>query len=179
MKNTQPEPFETHQTKLERSEGHGLDAIPEPVHPKKSTVLINYVLLFFLAVAAIGIAVILHWSFASDDILKVNNAPFPTHVIKDSPDSNGIVVLSVDLCKNTGANGKVRTSFVSTSREVFLPISDEHIPKGCLKQDIPVIIPKDLTPDTYQVKFRVTYDINPLKKGIANEFLSKPFTVAQ
>jgi hypothetical protein len=86
--------------------------------------------------------------------------------------------MTVNLCKNTDAVGKVRTSFVSQSREIFLPVSDEKLPKGCLNnQEVPVLIPKDLPPDTYKVTFRVTYDLNPVKKSVVNEFESRSFVV--
>lgn len=156
---------------------YDIDPIPEPTHPTKTSKIVNWLVVAALVVIAIGIGIILKWATANENVLEVKNAPFPVRTIREHPTAGGVVLLNVDVCKNTDVEGKVRVSFLSESREVFLPLSDEALPKGCLQREIPVLIPKDITPGTYKVKFRVTYDLNPLKKGIVDEFESKEFIV--
>ncbi len=154
-----------------------IDRIPAVVHPSKSSKWLNRFILLALLIIAIGLGVIFRWSFEDTNVLVVKNSPFPVRTIRAHLQDNGVVILNADYCKNLDITGKLRMSFVSTSREVFLPLADERGPKGCNKVDIPVIIPKDLIPDTYKVKFHVIYDINPLKQNIASDFESKEFTV--
>lgn len=154
-----------------------IDRIPAPVHPTKTTRVFTWLSVIAMAIIALSLGILLNWSFANENVLKVNNAPFPVRTIRQHAEQGGVVILNVDVCKNTDVVGNVRTSFVSSTREVFLPLSKERLPKGCLKQEIPVVIPKDLPTDTYKIKFRATYDINPLKKGIVSEFESKSFVV--
>jgi hypothetical protein len=154
-----------------------IDRIPEPAHPTKTTKVFNLLALASLAVIAIGLIILLRWSLVDTNVLKVNNAPFPVRTIRQHAENGGVVILSVDLCKNTNVSGTVRTSFISQTREIFLPVSQERIQKGCLAQEIPIVVPKDLPSDTYKIKFRATYDLNPLKKGIVSEFESKTFQI--
>lgn len=162
----------------ENYQPNGIDAIPEPTHPKKSTKVANYVAVVSLVLVALALALFMKWSFASEDVLKVNNSPFPVRTIRQHAETGGVVILTVDLCKNTAVEGMTRTSFVSETREIFLPVAPEKLPKGCLKnQEVPILVPKDLPADTYKIKFRATYDLNPLKKGIVSEFESKSFQI--
>lgn len=155
-----------------------LEAIPEPVHPPKSTRIANWIIALALVVVAISIGVFLKWSFASEKILEIYNSPFPARVVNDpSGNTGGIVFLKSDYCKSSNMKGTLRISYVSQSREIFLPISPEQLPKGCDTRDVPILIPKDLVPDTYKIKFRSTYNINPLKQGIVTDFESQPFEV--
>jgi hypothetical protein len=132
-----------------------------------------------LAVIALTMGVFAYWAAETGDPLTITNAPFPVRTIRQEPTPDGVLILTVDYCKNSNVPGKVRTSFVSATREVFLPVGEEHLPKGCHKNvEVPVIIPKDLLPDTYKIKFRTTYNINPLKSEVVKEFESRSFTVA-
>lgn len=149
----------------------------EPEHPTRTTRWTNRVVVAALIVIALGLGLMLHWSLADTNVLKVNNSPFPVRTIRQHAEQGGVVILNVDVCKNSSVQGKTRTSFVSETREVFLPVADEKLPKGCLNQEVPILVPKDLPADTYKIKFRVTYDLNPLKKGVVNEFESKSFEI--
>lgn len=157
---------------------HGLDIIPEPVHPSKSTKFINYIVVSALVAVAIALAIFIKWSFADTNVLEIRNNPFPARVVADPTNrTGGIVFLTADYCKNSNTTGTVRVSYVSASREIFLPVAPEKLPKGCSSNDIPIVIPLNLTKDKYSIKFHVTYNINPLKKGIVLDFQSQPFTV--
>jgi hypothetical protein len=148
-----------------------------PDAPSNTTKTINKVIIGALVLIAIGIGVVLTWAFQSSDVLIVNNSPFPTRTIRDHPTAGGVVILDADYCKKQDITGKMRTSFVSSSREVFLPLADERLEVGCKRQEVPIIIPKELPPDTYKIKFRATYDINPLKQNIPVEFESRPVEI--
>lgn len=146
---------------------------PEPV--TKITKYINRFMLVALVILGITVALLLKWSFADEDILVVKNSPFPTSTIA-SPEGQ-VIVMEADYCKNSDIKGTLRMSFVSKSREVFLPVQKEQGPKVCQKTKVPILIPKDLPTDTYKVKFRVSYNLNPLKQNVISEFESKPFEV--
>lgn len=122
---------------------------------------------------AFGVGVLLFWAFANENVLEVKNSPFPTRVIANTTDR--YIVLDTEYCKNSGIQGKLRMSFVSDTQEVFLPVVDEKLPKGCSENSIPIAIPKSLQAGNYIVKFRATYNINPLKQNITTEFESRKF----
>jgi hypothetical protein len=147
--------------------------MPEPDRPTRGNKISNWVAVVALAVIAIGIGIFMSWSFQDEKVLDVKNQPFPARTIREHPTAGGVVFLKVDYCKLQEAKGTLRMSYVSQSREVFLPVVKEQGPKGCMNTELPVLIPQDLPADTYKVKFRVTYDVNPLKKGIVSEFLSQ------
>lgn len=152
--------------------------VHEPPHQTKTTKILNYIALVSLIVVAVAIGILLKWSFQSTEVLQVKNAPFPTRVVHQEDDKDNVVILTIDYCKVQAVTGTLRISYVSSSREVFLPISTERGPKGCTgKQDFPVLLPSDMAPDTYKIKFRAAYDINPLKKNVVSEFESRPFNI--
>ena len=122
-------------------------------------------------------ALTFYWLLQPRNPLEVRNAPFPIRTIRPEAHPDGVVILKVDYCKKTNAVGRVRTSFVSPTREVFLPIAEDKQSATCQVAEIPVLIPKSIPPDTYVIKFRVTYDINPLVRNVVSEFESKPFEV--
>lgn len=156
---------------------NGIDPIPEQEEQSTKSKVVNWVVVGALLLIALSIGVFFKWATANENVLVVKNAPFPVRTIRDHPTGGGVVFLNVNVCKNSDIEGQTRMSFVSPSREVFLPVQPERLPKGCLDREIPIIIPKDLTPDTYVIKFVVTYNLNPLKQGITDEFESKEFVV--
>ncbi len=155
-----------------------IDRIPAVVHPSKSSKWFNRIILAALVVVAIGLGIIFHWSFANDEVLVIKNSPFPARVVADPTGATGgVVFLTADYCKDSSLEGKIRISYVSASREVFLPLAPEKLEKGCNKAEVPVVIPKDLAVDTYKIKFHAIYDINPLKQNVMVDFESQPFKV--
>lgn len=149
----------------------------EPDHPTRGSKLINKAIGIALVLTVAAIAVMFYWATADTKPLDIHNAPFPTRTIREHPTAGGVVILNVDYCKNTSTEGDLRMSFVSTSREIFLPVAKEKGSKGCTKTEFPVLLPKEIPADTYRIKFRVTYDLNPLKQNVVQEFESQPFTV--
>lgn len=152
-----------------------LDSIPEATHPTKTTKVLNKVIVLFLVIIALGLGVILRWSFQDENVLQVKNSPFPAQIIHSQ--DKQVIILTADYCKNSNLEGTLRTSFVSETREVFQPVTKERLQKGCNKVDVPVVVPIGIPPDTYKIKFRATYDVNPLKKGVVVEFESRPVKV--
>lgn len=154
-----------------------IDAITEPeVVPVRSKI-INYIVAGALAVVAVALGIFFYWASAGEKIITVNNEPFPVRTIREHPTAGGVVFIKVDLCKATDIEGELRTSFISTAREVFLPVSSERLEKGCFVREIPVLIPNDLPAGTYKVKFSIKYNLNPLKQGVVDEFESRGFRV--
>jgi hypothetical protein len=149
----------------------------EPPHQSNTTKRINKVVVVALVATALAILLMLKWAVASEQVLTVNKQPFPTRTIREHPTAGGVVFLTADFCKNEDVKGELRTSFVSETREVFLPISREMSEKGCRTVELPVLIPKDIEPDTYRIKMRITYDINPLKQNVVQEFYSYPVII--
>lgn len=139
----------------------------------RSSKILTWIASVSLLFIAFGVAVLLRWSFASEDVLQIKNSPFPSRLIANQTDR--YVVLDTEYCKNQDINGKLRISFVNESEEKFLPIINEELFKGCSNNSIPIALPKDLTPGDYKVKFRATYNINPLKQNVVVEFESREF----
>lgn len=156
---------------------YDIDVIPEPEVPSKVSRLTNYVVVGALILTALSLGILFKWATASEEVLQIKNAPFPVRTIREHTTPNGVVIMNVNFCKTSDVKGTVRTSFISSSREIFLPVRPEPGPKQCLETEVPVVIPKDIPADTYKIKFRVTYDLNPLKKNVINEFESKEFVV--
>ena len=144
--------------------------------PKKYKIT-NLVVYAALLMVAVSLFVLFKWSFASTNVLDVKNDPFPVRIINNDTDPTAIVVLNVDFCKNIDVTGKLRTSFVSATREIFLPEADEVRSTGCTTTENPVIVPKGTPADRYRIKFETTYNINPLKRGVINTFESKEFVL--
>lgn len=155
-----------------------LDVIPKPTHPTKTSKYLNRaVILSFLAIA-VALGIFFKWSFTNSNVLEVKNNPFPARVLKDeSHQTGGVIFLKVNYCKNQDVTGELRMSYVSKSREIFIPISKEQFPIGCHTQELPVIIPLNLVQDSYKIKFRVIYNLNPIKHDITGNFESQPVIV--
>ncbi len=152
--------------------------ITEPEHPTRLSRVVNILIGLALVAVAASVAIFLIWSFARTDVLVINNNPFPARLVKDGTGkTGGIVFLETDYCKNVDVVGKLRMSYVSETTEDLLPVTDEKLPVGCNKTNVPVVIPVKLIPGTYKIKFRVSYDVNPIRQSIVNEFESQPFTL--
>ena len=161
----------------EKNRPEDIEPIPEEAKPTRTTRVINKFVVLALVVIAIGIGVFLKWSLEATPPLVVKNSPFPTRSVPPAPSANDVVILDIDYCKNTEKQADVRTSYVSETREIFMPITREQYDKGCFRQDIPIIIPKDLPADTYRLKFVATYNLNPLKQNVQVTFESQEFTI--
>lgn len=150
----------------------------EEPHQTRKSKIINKIVIGALLVIAVSIGVMLKWFYQSEDVIKVNNEPFPVRTIIDHPTAGGVVILTVNACKLQSATGDLRISFVSSSREAFLPLVEEDSPKGCFETEFPVLIPKDLPADEYRIKFRVVnYKLNPIKTAVDDSFVSQPVIV--
>lgn len=148
---------------------------PQIHKAKKASRKMFYTVWLALAVIAAAATLFLSWSFESESILQIKNAPFPVRFLNNQ--DGGVVVLTTEYCKFKPTPGTVRVSFVSKSREVFLPIAPEKSPKGCETKELPILLPKDLPEDRYKVKFHAVYDLNPLKQNIPVDFESVEFDV--
>ncbi len=154
-----------------------VDIIPEQEHPTKVTRVINKFVVLALVIIAVGIGVFLNWSLETSSPLVVKNSPFPARTVPPEASAHDVIVLDIDYCKNTDKQADVRTSYVSETREVFLPIVKEQYDKGCFRQEIPIVIPADLAPDTYRLKFTATYNLNPIRQSVQVIFESQEFTI--
>lgn len=148
-----------------------------PHHPTYRERIGFIVIGIAFVIILLTLARLLTWSLANEDVLEVKNAPTPVRTIRDHPTADGVVILDADFCKKTDAVGRLRLSFVSESREIFLPVTEDKSEKRCERRELPILIPSDLPPGMYKVHFRITYDLNPLKKNILEEFDSKEFEV--
>lgn len=151
----------------------------KPIPPSKNAKRINFIIASALIAIAISLGILLTWALQSEDVLNVKQSPIPVRTVRDTPTGDGVVILNLDYCKNANIEGDMRISFVSTTREQFLPIVKERSAPGCSKTESPILIPKDLPADEYQIKIRVTYDVNPLKQKIIEEFKSETININQ
>lgn len=149
-----------------------------PEHPSTASKVGNYFLYVALGVVGVAVAIVLLWLFAPNDVLKVNNSPVPVRTIREHPTADGVIILKVDFCKNTDAVGRVRTSFTSPSREIFLPVGEDKQAAGCEVREVPILIPHEIPGGKYKVKFRIDYEVNPIKT-VTEEFESLEFEVAE
>lgn len=154
------------------------DVIMGPEQPSTRSKAVNWIVGGALAMIAASLLVFFSWALENENIIEVNNEPFPVRTIRNHPEPGGVVFLNVDMCKNTDAEGTLRTSFVSETREVFLPLQEVEMDHGCFIREIPVAIPNDIEPDHYRVEFRVEYSLNPLKQRVVDEFKSSEFIIA-
>lgn len=136
-----------------------------------------FVMIGALMVTLASVGLLLFWAFQPTNILEIKNAPFPVRTIRKHPTADGVVILKVDYCKHKNVEGVVRTSFVAQSREIFLPETIDKQDAKCEVVEVPVLIPHDTPADTYKVKFRTRYKLNPLKDNVVNEFESQTFKV--
>lgn len=136
----------------------------------------NYVAYVALVLTMLAVGVLLYWAFQPSDVLEIKNSPFPVRTIREHPTADGVIILNIDYCKKIDVEGKVRISFVSQSREVFLPIADDRQSPTCKVVEFPVLIPHELPKDKYRIKFRTEYRVNPLKTEV-EEFESRSFEV--
>lgn len=171
-------PYEPMNKKLSKSQDAGQTRVLlEPEHQTKKQKWVTIGTYLALAFIALGVGLILFWSFQNENVLQINNEPFPVRTVRSDNEANGAVILKVDFCKNVETVGDVRTSFVGKDREIFLPLSKERGSKGCYVTEVPILIPDGTPPGRYKVRFRVVYDLNPLKRGIVDEFTSREFDI--
>lgn len=156
---------------------NGIDPIPAESHQSPRTKLANKAVLVAMLVIALSLGLIMKWAFQSETVIDVKQQPFPVRTIREHPTAAGVVFVKANLCKTQDVQGQVRVSFVSESREIFLPLAPEKLDKGCINQEIPVLIPYEIPAGVYKIKFRATYNLNPLKKGIVEEFTTKEVTI--
>lgn len=157
---------------------YDIDIIPVHKLPTKTTRVINKFVLFALVLIAISLGVFLKWSFEFSSPLVVKNSPFPTRTVPPNASANDVIILDIDYCKNTDKQANVRASYVSDTSEIFMPITKEQYSKGCFRQNVPIIIPKDLPSDTYKIKFTATYNLNPIKQNVQVVFESRRFNIS-
>lgn len=127
-----------------------------------------------LSAATIMAAVLLYWTLVTPRVLTVNNGPVPVRPTTQAADQ--LVFLNVNYCKNVKVTGTVRRTLVSKTVRIVLPIQTDNGPTGCTQVDVPLLIPKQIAPDTYTVHIEVTYQVNPLKQVIET-IDSQPFTI--
>lgn len=140
--------------------------------------LARYLIMAGLSLAILAVAVFFYWSVSGNQVLDVKNDPFPVRTIRESPTAGGVVILHVNFCKLVAVDGKLRMSFLNHTHEVFLPLTRERSDVGCQNTELPVLIPTELPPGEYRIKFRVGYQVNPIKRVI-EEYHSKPFEVVE
>ena len=150
----------------------------EEKHLTKTNRAINKLIYLALIVLALAVGVFLYWSFQSEKILVVNNEPFPVRTIREATTPDGVVILTLDYCKNEKASGPLRISFVNNVREYFLPLRNEDSDVGCKVIEYPVLVPEGIEDGEYRIKFVVDYNLNPIKKNVHNEFYSQPVKVS-
>lgn len=158
--------------------GQGQTEMNAPEQPSRTTRLGNYIIYVALIILALAVSVFLYWSFQPSDVIDIHRVPIPVRTIREHPTADGVVILDLDYCKKVSATGRVRVSFVNSSREIFLPAGVDKQPPLCAHQEFPVLIPHDIPAGRYKVRFRSQYQINPIKSTV-EEFDSLEFEVAE
>lgn len=134
--------------------------------PIKSKVA-SLVLLLAIGVAAI----IAYWAIVPVDVLEIKKATV------ESTDDGRVKILNFDYCKVSDAQGKIEWRIVSRSSEILLPEGQDRQGKTCnANLRAPILIPPHAAPDTYIIRYKVTYKVNPIRT-VVEEFETTPFTV--
>ncbi len=120
---------------------------------------------------------IMTWSFQSDDVIDIKQ---PIPIIGNKVAKDSVVVLRINYCKNTDAHGDVERKLVGKRGEHLFPAVRDTTGEGCNIVEAPTllpVLPTGATPGTYHIEYTVTYDLNPLKKGVVEEFKTEEFEV--
>lgn len=141
----------------------------------KSTLVSRYIIYIGLLALSISVGVVLYWLYAPTKVLHIHNAPFPVRPTTQKADA--LVFLDAEYCKLLPVTGTVRRSLVSSTVRIMLPLQKDNSPEGCVNSQVPVLIPKQIVPDTYTVHIEVTYQVNPLKQ-MTETIDSQPFVVS-
>lgn len=150
----------------------------QPVEEETTrTRAVNWIMIIFLAVIGLSVGQMLVWAMDNRPVLEVKNSPFPTRTIREHATANGVIFLDADYCKHQDIDGRMRVSFLSPAREILLPLYEESLDVGCDRIEFPVVVPREIVPEEYVIKFRVTYNKNPLKQNEVVEFESLPVTI--
>lgn len=149
----------------------------EPDHPSLTQKVMTKLVYLALFLIAIATGVFLYWAFQDEKIIEVKRQPFPVSSVGSDYTPGGVVILDADFCKYHDVDGELRMSFLNSTHEVFQPVTRERGPAGCKHTPVPILIPKDIEPGIYRIKFYVSYDLNPIKQNILNVFESSEFEI--
>lgn len=145
----------------------------------KRTIVASRIGYIVIGIAVIVLATIAYWLNQPSNVLEIKNQPIPIRTIRPEGHPAGVVILRYDYCKNIAVEGKIRTSFVSDSAELFLPLADDKTEKACKDEvEVPYIIPPQITAGKYKLHFRATYQLNPIKT-VVQEWDSQSFDVGK
>lgn len=144
---------------------------------------LNNLLFFSLGLIAVGVGILVFWMFQPSDVLTVSNEPVP--VKYNTIKAREAQILNVNFCKNIKAHGRLVRSIESTTSKLQTPEVQEPTLPECREyklddeNPLKVPIPAHAEPDTYIIRFHIVYDINPLKRGVVEEFVSQPFQIVE
>lgn len=130
-----------------------------------------------LALATALVTLAAYWVNQTTPALDIKKMEF-----KEIISGNNIryVVLDASYCKNTSAEGSVRTSYISedpAKPELFLVAATDKQERGCHDNvPVPIPIPEGVTPGKWKIHYRTDYQINPFKHSIQT-FDSTDFTL--
>lgn len=139
--------------------------------------------LAYLVIASISIVVfyiaylVVTWSYQSDNVIDIKQ---PIEVKGEPVAKDSIVILKIDYCKRIDTKGVVERKLVSDRAEYLFPTTKDATEAECGKIEAPTllpVLPVGATPGVYHIEYIVTYDINPLKTGIVEEFKTEEFKV--
>lgn len=59
----------------------------------------------------------------------------------------------------------------------FVPSQVDPLEKGCGTQNIPILIPREITDDRYFIRFDIEYHVNPIKNKEIVTFSTEDFNI--
>ncbi len=144
------------------------------IQEKQQNRWLSWTLYISLGVVGIGLATVLYWLNAPQDVLKINE---PITVRPAHAQREGAVVLNFNFCKLTNSQGTVERRLVSDKTETISSKRPDNTLWGCHENvEVGVSIPAQAVPDTYHFEYTAEYRVNPFKT-IVEEFRSEEFTV--
>ena len=128
---------------------------------------------FTFAFLVVLIGIMTYWAILPVDVLKINKLPVPV-TVPENIKSGRILMLKFDYCKYTGSKGLVERTLVSDRNVITLPSYEDTSPAGCNKADVPTVLPYTIIEQEYNIHYKITYQVNPLRE-VVEEFDSEKF----
>lgn len=127
-----------------------------------------------LVLLAVSALILFFWNVQPTDVVKPSNSSYP--VRPGVVDPAGVEIVTLDYCKLQSVHGTVQIRFVGTKSMTTTARTPETSGKGCVKRDVPILLPSQLMHDTFHIEFNAIYQINPIT-SVSETSVSQSFVI--
>lgn len=142
---------------------------------KRDEILARLSYMIIIAAASVGLMLI-WWMVEPGDVIEIDERPIQVAETYDASDK--VITVPVELCKKLPLTAELRRSFIGETARVFLPVVIERLEPGCYETDVSVLIPAQVVPGKYTIKYETSYVINPIKTT-HEQFETTPFVITE